>query len=70
MDANYEETFKMIELYEQFPCLWNYSSPIYKNVSLKNNAWKEIANAVGKTVEEVKKKIKHLRSAYVVEKKG
>lgn len=69
MDANCEDTFKIIQLYEQFPCLWNYRSSSYKNVSMKNNAWKEIANALGKTIDEVKKKIKNVRQAYVAEKK-
>lgn len=69
MEWGVSEVFKIIALYRQYPCLWEYRSPDYKRIDLKRNAWEEIGKEMGKSVEEVKKKIKYLRSAYVGEKK-
>lgn len=64
-----DETIKLINNYKQFECLWNYKSASYKRIDLKKNAWLQLAKEFGKNVEEVKKKMKYLRTAYVSEKK-
>ncbi|KAM7352668.1 uncharacterized protein ACRADG_005103 [Cochliomyia hominivorax] len=59
----------LIHHYRQYECLWDYNSLDYKNSAIKYQAWKEIAKNFNKDVEEVKRKIKYLRSAYVAERK-
>jgi len=63
------DIFKIINLYRQSECLWNFKSSNYKRTDLKNKAWQEIAKEMTKNVDEVKKKIKNLRTAYISEKK-
>ncbi|XP_037828185.1 uncharacterized protein LOC119616091 isoform X2 [Lucilia sericata] len=60
---------QLIHHYKQYDCLWNFNSPDYKNKSSKQEAWSEIANYFQKDVNEVKRKVKYLRTAYVAEKK-
>ncbi|XP_054087628.1 uncharacterized protein LOC128922109 [Zeugodacus cucurbitae] len=69
MDWRQAEIFDLLSMYRESECLWNCLNPEYKDVDLKKNAWKEIANFFGRSVEEVKKKIKNLRTGYVLEKK-
>lgn len=62
-----ENTVKFVELYREHECLWNMSSPTYKN---KNNCQAAIENIIeemgipGFGIVEVKNKIKNLRSTY------
>ncbi|XP_065356706.1 uncharacterized protein LOC135951063 isoform X2 [Calliphora vicina] len=60
---------ELIHHYKQYDCLWNYNSPDYKSKTAKQQAWTEIADYFQKDVNEVKRKVKYLRSAYVAEKK-
>ncbi|XP_054087627.1 uncharacterized protein LOC114804269 [Zeugodacus cucurbitae] len=69
MDWRQAEIFDLLSMYRESECLWNCLNPEYKDVKLKQNAWKEIATFFGRNVEEVKKKIKNLRTSYVIEKK-
>ncbi|XP_011186436.1 uncharacterized protein LOC105214611 [Zeugodacus cucurbitae] len=69
MDWRRAEILDLICMYRESECLWNYLNPEYKDIDLKKNAWEEIANFFGRNVEEVKKKIKNLRTSYVLEKK-
>lgn len=69
MDWRQAEIFDLICMYRESECLWNCLNPEYKDIDLKKNAWREIAGFFGRKVEEVKKKIKNLRTSYVIEKK-
>lgn len=69
MEWSEVEVFKIINLFSQFLCLWDFQSPFYKRVDKKKHAWEEIAKHMEKNEEAVKKKMKNLRSAYLVEKK-
>ncbi|XP_050328312.1 uncharacterized protein LOC126758231 isoform X1 [Bactrocera neohumeralis] len=63
------EIFDLLSMYRESECLWNGLNPEYKDMDLKKNAWREIATFFGRKVEDVKKKIKHLRTSYLLEKK-
>ncbi|XP_017479875.1 PREDICTED: uncharacterized protein LOC108369295 [Rhagoletis zephyria] len=63
------DILRLICLFRQNECLWNFKSAGYKRVDLKRKAWLQISKELGKDVEEVKPKIKHLRTTYVAEKK-
>ncbi|XP_018794608.1 PREDICTED: uncharacterized protein LOC108972464 [Bactrocera latifrons] len=69
MDWRQAEIFDLISMYRESECLWNCLNREYKDVDLKKNAWREIATFFGRKVEDVKKKIKNLRTSYVIEKK-
>lgn len=64
-----EDILKLIELYKKNECLWDFNNPYYKKSNLKEYTWKTIAMQFNMSVDDVKKKIKHLRSNYVAEKK-
>lgn len=64
-----EETIKLINLYKIHRCLWDYSDPEYKHRNSKKIAWSHICKVFGQDVSTLKKKMKHLRSAYAAEKK-
>lgn len=62
-----EETLKFVQLYREHECLWNMSSPNYKNKTLRQNAIEAIIKEIalpGFGVNEVRNKIKNLRSTY------
>ncbi|XP_054728521.1 uncharacterized protein LOC129237670 [Anastrepha obliqua] len=69
MDWRQAEILDLISMYRESECLWNCVNPEYKDLDLKKTAWREIADHFERDVGEVKKKIKHLRTNYVVEKK-
>lgn len=69
MEWSVAEVFKLLNLYRQFTCLWDIKSRNYKRNDMKRNAWQEIAKNMNKDEEEIKKKVKNLRCAYVAEKK-
>ncbi|TMW54010.1 hypothetical protein DOY81_000942 [Sarcophaga bullata] len=69
MDWSRTEISELINLYRQYECLWNPFNEDYNNGDSKQTAWMEIACVCGKDTNDVRRKIKHLRSAYVAEKK-
>lgn len=69
MDWSREEVFELINYYKQCKCLWDTSCEEYNDTILKEREWYRIAKHCGKEVEDVKRKIKHLRAGYVAEKK-
>lgn len=67
-----ETTIKFIQLYKLHPCLWNSQSPEYKKKQKQYAAYNSIVqemNITGFGTQEVKNKIKRLRSTYVQENK-
>ncbi|KAM7363654.1 uncharacterized protein ACRADG_000469 [Cochliomyia hominivorax] len=69
MDWTRSEILQLISLYREYECLWNPIHEDYNNIDTKLNAWLDIANACGKEMDDVKRKVKNLRSAYVSEKR-
>ncbi|CAH0395046.1 unnamed protein product [Bemisia tabaci] len=60
VDWSNEEEFLLINLYEKFPVLWKSENCAHSSVK-KYEAWREIAMALGKPVDEVEKKMSGLR---------
>lgn len=65
---------EIIQIYKDFPCLWDSSHELYCNKDARNQAleiilekWK--TGYPHATIEDVKKKIEHLRAAYRRERK-
>lgn len=69
MEWDIAEVFKVIGLYKKYSCLWDRRSGQYKSSVSKDAAWIEISKEMKKPVDEVRRKIKNLRSAYLLEKK-
>ncbi|XP_071056810.1 uncharacterized protein [Onthophagus taurus] len=67
-----ETTIKFIQSYKLHPCLWNFESSEYKNKQKRDAAYVAIAqdmNIAGFRIQDVKNKIKNLRSTYSQELK-
>ncbi|KAH8390027.1 hypothetical protein KR200_005652 [Drosophila serrata] len=62
-----DNIIKLIELYENHSVLWDVSSGDYKNKHKKQNAYREIAEALGKSDDEIKTKIHNLRTQFLQE---
>lgn len=43
------EDEKLVEIVSKYPCLYDLSSPMYKDQTAKESAWKEIAELVERT---------------------
>ncbi|XP_011186442.2 uncharacterized protein LOC105214614 [Zeugodacus cucurbitae] len=69
MDFRHTEVLKFLSLYKQYECLWNSQIPDYKQPDMKKSAWIELSIHFGKEVDELKKKMKHLRNCYTMERK-
>ena len=54
-----------IDLVHQYPALWDKQDMMYKDSSYKDAKWKEIAEMLHLTKEDVIKKWKSLRDTYV-----
>ncbi|XP_053604231.1 uncharacterized protein LOC128671608 [Plodia interpunctella] len=65
-----EETKNLIELYKSYTFLWDSSRKMYKKGQMRNYAYIDILNTMGKpglTIRDIRCKIKNLRSAYYQE---
>lgn len=63
-------TIKFLELYEANPCLWDFTSNLYKNREAREKAYSNIAKSIeidGFDIQAVKAKIRSLRNAYTLE---
>lgn len=61
------EIEKFLELYELYPCLYDYKVEEYKDRNAKEHAWEMIVRDMGKqefTVKKAKDKIRVLRNTY------
>lgn len=64
------QMFKLVEIYQEYPCLWNVTNELYKNRQARESAYKEIwekLNIPGLTIKDIPKKIKNMRSSYYQE---
>ncbi|XP_076674210.1 uncharacterized protein LOC143372146 [Andrena cerasifolii] len=67
---NEDQTFKFVTLYREHQCLWDITSENYKKKSMRVAAMKNICEYMeieGFGVEDVKHKIKSIRSTYYLE---
>lgn len=65
-----EEHLKIVQLYKTEGCLWNIHSPNYRNKEMRTAALQNICDKMGiesLDIEDVKTKIKTLRSTYYLE---
>ncbi|XP_017490787.1 PREDICTED: uncharacterized protein LOC108378981 [Rhagoletis zephyria] len=69
MDWRHTEILKLLDSYRQYECLWNTQSPDYKQQEMRKGSWIALSKEFGKKVDDIKKKIKHLRTCYMAEKK-
>ncbi|XP_077287424.1 uncharacterized protein LOC143912110 [Arctopsyche grandis] len=63
-----EEIINFIEDYRKLPLLWDYKHKNYVNKKRRNDALKVLGTKYNMTTEDVKKKIKCLRSYYCKER--
>ncbi|XP_065368837.1 uncharacterized protein LOC135961267 [Calliphora vicina] len=66
--TKHNDVLRFIELYRSHEILWNMNLSSYRRNDLKMKAYESIAAETNIPVEEVKKKIKSLRTAYSAEK--
>lgn len=64
MEWNIQKTTLFIEDYHTSPELWNNKSASYKDRNVKSDKLKLLATKYECSVDELKKKIKNLRSAF------
>lgn len=67
-----ELIIKFLEAYEQYPCLWNYKLPSYKDRNKRDEALKKIIEVMSDSVTDldvniVKAKMRSVRNAYTLE---
>lgn len=62
------EVLRFINLYRSHELLWNMNISLYRRNDLKIKAYESISAEMKMSVEDVKKKIKSLRTAYSAEK--
>ena len=55
----------LINLVHQYPALWDKQDAMYKDSNYKEGKWKEIAEILHLTKEDVIKRWKFLRDTYV-----
>lgn len=61
------ETMKLVAVYKDYECIWNISSPNYRNRAMRSAAYEEIVKYMAKEnfgIAELKQKIKNLRCTY------
>lgn len=65
-----DETFKLVTLYREQETLWNIRCDAYKNKQMRASALQQLQKEMGidgLTIEEIKSKIKSIRSTYYLE---
>ncbi|KOB76627.1 ADP-ribosylation factor-like protein [Operophtera brumata] len=65
-----DETVKFVTIYRENPCLWDITSEHYKNKAMRQTALQNLCIGMeieGFTLEDVKNKIKSIRSTYYLE---
>ncbi|XP_046852702.1 uncharacterized protein LOC124445960 [Xenia sp. Carnegie-2017] len=60
---------QLVDIWPEYPCLYDVRSSEFKNRDARDKALQEIAENLGQTVDWVKAKIKALRNAYTRVKK-
>lgn len=68
MEWDQEICMQLINEYKNKEVLWNPRDSAYYNKIKKEDAWRELSEKIGKSSEEVKKKIESLKGSYRREK--
>ncbi|XP_037927200.1 uncharacterized protein LOC119661788 [Hermetia illucens] len=68
MELDKESLIFLIQKYKDHKLLWDRDHKWYFNKTKKNNAWKAIADSIGITAEDAKKKISSLLGSFRREK--
>ncbi|KAK9510151.1 hypothetical protein O3M35_004994 [Rhynocoris fuscipes] len=63
------EDEKLVQMVSKFPCIYDVYSLLYKAHSVKENAWKEIAEYVGRSVEDCKKRWRNIKDTHLKRQK-
>lgn len=58
------EDEKLVEIVAKYPSLYDKQNSIYKRQVVKDNAWKEIAEHLGRSAEDCKKRWRNIRDTY------
>ncbi|CAI6355788.1 unnamed protein product [Macrosiphum euphorbiae] len=58
------EDEKLVEMVAKFNCLYDLGCKLYKNQTIKDNAWKEVAEQVKRSVEDCKKRWRNIKDTY------
>lgn len=65
-----QQTLQLIQLYKSYEFLWDRETELYKNIYARKQAYDAIVNEMevpGLTSQDVRSKIKNLRTAYYQE---
>lgn len=67
-----EHIIKLLEVYEEHPCLWNHKALCYKDRNKRDNALRKIVEVMSEFVSDfditaAKCKLRSIRNAYVLE---
>lgn len=65
---NQSESIRLIELYKNYPLLYNPKNKNYRNKNKREDAWKEISQIMKITASTLKTKMKTLMGTYRSEK--
>lgn len=68
MEWTEENLLRLIDIYKQYPVLWNPANEDYYKKPKKLDAWKEISSQMGAAEEDCKKKVISLLSSFRREK--
>ncbi|XP_069698200.1 transcription factor Adf-1-like [Periplaneta americana] len=63
------EDEKLVEVVSKFPCIFDVASPVYKDQTVKDIAWKEIAEFVERSEHDCKKRWRNIKDTYQKRKK-
>ncbi|GBL73060.1 hypothetical protein AVEN_128220-1 [Araneus ventricosus] len=58
------EDERLVKLISQFPCVYDASSPLYKDLTVQDSAWSVIAEFVGRSVEDSKERWRGIEDEY------
>lgn len=68
MEWGQEKCLELIDLYEQYPILWNPKHGFYYNKIKKHDAWVKISDEMQLPKDEVKKKMESILASFRREK--
>lgn len=63
------DVLKLIAYYRENGCLWNIKSDLNKRNDIKKKCYIELSHIFNETEDNVKKKIRNLRTSYTTERK-
>ena len=70
---NQEKDFELMDIIQEYPTIYNFSSRDFKDKTKKQNCWKAVAKCMNEPVDVVKKRYESIRtqfSKYLKKRKG